>query len=89
MDLIVQVQKIIILKIIIITKNITSHLIYKYSFQALTVNNFIFLDIDECTSGNATCSQFANCTNTEGGYNCSCNYGFTGDGFNCTGTKNK
>ena len=31
------------------------------------------------------CDENANCTNTDGSYNCSCNPGYEGDGFNCTG----
>ena len=31
------------------------------------------------------CHENANCTNNEGSYNCSCNPGYEGDGFNCTG----
>ena len=47
-------------------------------------------DIDECMSleGN-DCHERAECTNTEGSYNCSCNVGYTGDGFNCTGIYEK
>ena len=33
------------------------------------------------------CDDNANCTNTDGSYNCSCNYGYKGDGFNCTGNE--
>ena len=33
------------------------------------------------------CDENANCTNTDGSYNCSCNHGYEGDGFNCTGNK--
>ena len=42
-------------------------------------------DIPECERGLDDCDLNATCTNTFGGYNCSCNTGFTGDGFNCTG----
>ena len=35
---------------------------------------FIILDIDECYEKLAGCSQI--CTNTAGGFNCSCNSGF-------------
>ena len=31
------------------------------------------------------CDENANCTNTVGSYNCSCNHGYEGDGFNCKG----
>ena len=44
-----------------------------------------FSDIDECVVNNGNCSEFANCTNFPGSYNCTCMAGFTGDGFNCTG----
>ena len=42
-------------------------------------------DIDECSSGNHSCSANANCTNSFGSYECECFDGFTGDGFNCSG----
>ena len=43
-------------------------------------------DIDECLVGTAECDNDANCTNTIGGYNCSCNSGYEGDGSegNCS-----
>jgi len=41
------------------------------------------LDIDECAMN--ICSEHAACINTEGGFNCSCNIGYHGDGFNCYG----
>ena len=43
---------------------------------------FDCLDINEC-DGNHTCSDAGNCTNTVGGYNCTCNDGFYGDGEIC------
>lgn len=43
-------------------------------------------DIDECFENTHNCSKGnATCTNTEGYFTCSCNPGFTGDGYNCTG----
>lgn len=45
-----------------------------------------FADIDECSSPDGSnCSVNASCINTEGSFNCSCNKGFAGDGFNCSG----
>ncbi|XP_068706697.1 uromodulin-like [Montipora foliosa] len=41
-------------------------------------------DIEECLTGNHTCSSDANCINTNGSYNCSCKAGFVGDGRNCS-----
>merc|ERR1712131_275010 len=42
-------------------------------------------DIDECHSGlDKLCDENAICTNTDGGYECSCPDGFTGvDGTEC------
>lgn len=45
------------------------------------------VDINECELGTDECDANANCTNTIGSYNCTCNEGFTGEGSNgtCTG----
>jgi len=45
---------------------------------------FAIDDIDECTLNKHDCDPHANCTNTIGSYNCSCNEGFAGNGYNCT-----
>ncbi len=45
----------------------------------------IFSDIDECAAGTDNCSANAVCNNLEGGFECECNTGFSGDGVNCTG----
>ena len=43
-------------------------------------------DIDECASpGDNNCSTNATCTNTPGGFTCTCNQGYTGDGTTCEG----
>ena len=44
------------------------------------------IDINECTDNTHTCHANAICTNTEGGYNCVCRSGHTGNGEVCTGT---
>ena len=41
------------------------------------------IDIDECFDEFDICSPNATCTNTEGGYNCSCNSGYHGNGYIC------
>ncbi|KAL9974478.1 hypothetical protein ACROYT_G011514 [Oculina patagonica] len=41
-------------------------------------------DIDECITGNHDCDVNANCTNTVGGHNCTCNEGFYGNGSSCS-----
>lgn len=40
-------------------------------------------DIDECTDGSNNCSANAQCTNTQGGFTCACNAGFSGNGVTC------
>ena len=44
----------------------------------------ILLDIDECAIGTDMCDTNANCTNTDGSYNCTCDNGYSGDGFTCS-----
>ncbi|XP_068736553.1 versican core protein-like isoform X2 [Montipora capricornis] len=41
-------------------------------------------DIDECSTGEHTCSHVAVCNNTIGSYNCTCKAGYVGDGRNCS-----
>ncbi|XP_019638459.1 PREDICTED: neurogenic locus notch homolog protein 1-like [Branchiostoma belcheri] len=41
-------------------------------------------DVDECTDGSHNCHQQATCTNTNGGFTCACNSGYSGNGVNCT-----
>ena len=42
-------------------------------------------DFNECELEIHPCSPNANCTDTDGSFNCTCMEGFEGDGFNCTG----
>ena len=42
-------------------------------------------DIDECKLGTHLCHSNANCSNTDGGYNCTCMTGFSGNGTDCEG----
>ena len=42
------------------------------------------VDKDECQK--EPCNKNAECINTEGTFNCSCNTGYIGDGFSCTDT---
>jgi hypothetical protein len=44
----------------------------------------IILDINECNDN--PCSINATCFNTPGSFSCSCNSGFAGNGFLCSGT---
>jgi hypothetical protein len=56
----------------------------------LIINNFAFLDIDECTTNADNCDDTnGGCTNTEGSFTCSCYTGHNleADGYTCTGNK--
>ena len=45
-----------------------------------------YTDIDECSEETDSCDQYHGmCTNTPGNYTCSCEIGYTGNGFICTG----
>ena len=46
-------------------------------------------DLDECSLSNSSCHQNANCTNTNGSFECNCLPGYTGDGFNCSGERHQ
>ena len=46
-----------------------------------------FTDVDECSAGTDACVD-ATCTNTDGGYTCTCKTGFTfksGSSYICEG----
>jgi len=42
-------------------------------------------DIDECAKANGGCDPNATCTNNDRSVTCTCNAGYAGDGFNCSG----
>ena len=44
---------------------------------------FLSLDINECDDD--PCDDNAHCQNNNGSFTCTCQSGFTGNGFNCTG----
>ena len=43
-----------------------------------------YTDIDECERDTDNCSVHANCSDTEGSFNCTCVTGYEGDGVTCT-----
>ena len=43
-------------------------------------------DINECYEQSYDCHQNANCSNTDGGYECHCSGGYTGNGTECEGS---
>ena len=50
-----------------------------------TLHNNFTEDIDECSTGLNNCSYNANCSNTDGSFECHCKSGYVGDGFICIG----
>ena len=46
---------------------------------------YLYIDIDECIRDTHECDDNASCTNTRGDYNCTCDVGYSGDGFDCEG----
>ena len=54
-------------------------------FEELSKQLSLFADINECSTNMSKCDENAKCTNTPGSYNCSCNSGYEGNGFNCSG----
>lgn len=62
----------------------------KYWLSGLKPNVMVFAfcdmktgDVNECNSSPPLCDVNAQCTNSQGSYNCSCKPGFFGDGKNC------
>ena len=45
----------------------------------------VALDLNECELDIHNCDEQATCTNSQGSYSCTCNKGWTGDGFGCDG----
>ena len=63
---------------------IVGHLISIQFFNFYTY--LICLDINECETGENNCQTgYATCSNTEGGFTCACNTGYSGDGVICQG----
>ena len=44
------------------------------------------VDVDECTMDLSVCHDYADCTNTDGSYECKCIEGFSGNGRECRNT---
>ena len=65
------------------------HLIYTMYMYAYLLACMCSTDINECELDTYPCNPYANCTDTDGSFNCTCREGFEGDGFNCTGMYNK
>lgn len=48
-----------------------------------------YLDLDECTLNPRSCHQYANCSNTQGSFTCTCHVGYSGNGTYCEGEESK
>ena len=48
-----------------------------------------YLEIDECALMTDDCHDNATCEDSFGSYTCTCNGGYTGDGFSCAGSSFK
>ena len=55
---------------------------------ACPVNISWTANVNECNEGTDSCHDDATCHNTQGSYTCSCNTGYTGNGFSCIGKCN-
>ena len=55
--------------------------------SVLVTHSILYLDIDECESGNGLSPCQQTCTNTIGSYNCGCisGYALQSNGYNCSG----
>ena len=62
---------------------LTNHEVISISYIS---SNFMFSDVDECSTNDHSCGVNAVCTNTVGSYACACKAGYTGDGRTCNGT---
>ena len=54
------------------------------------ISNYLFStfsDVDECSSGTATCMENSGCVNQDGSYACICNPGYDYVDGKCTGKK--
>eukprot|EP00794_Sanderia_malayensis_P007256 gene7256-8064_t len=47
-------------------------------------NVVVISDVDECSFGIHSCHQKAACNNLKGSYYCTCETGYTGNGYSCT-----
>lgn len=72
--------------------NETLQCIGEYSTTLVVSFIYLFLiitDIDECRTGRAQCDNNSVCENTNGGYNCKCNHGYTKMNGHCLGKEER
>ena len=58
---------------------------YTSSLELCTYVSIIYshIDVDECLLNVHICDENAYCMDNEGSFFCTCNHGYTGDGFTC------
>jgi hypothetical protein len=67
-----------------------SHVYYEAILtNSIVIQNIKFLcvgilDVNECVT-ESPCHTNATCNNTDGSYTCTCDTGYSGDGFSCDG----
>ena len=73
---------------IIVSRRLISQLIIfnlclfcKFFVDFLKILNF--LDVDECATNRYNCHSQATCKNNPGGFSCTCNNGYQGNGIEC------
>ncbi len=55
-----------------------------FSLRNINFQCYNSVDVDECSISH-DCHMNAECTNTAGSYECTCNAGYEGDGHYCRG----
>lgn len=71
-------------KLILVCHFLCSLIIGRGMFCMLSC--FFLIDVNECKDIGA-CDKNARCINTAGAYQCTCNDGFSGNGFKCVGER--
>ena len=52
-------------------------------FQSVLSDEIVIVNVNECAENLSQCDENADCTDTDGFYECSCHVGFIGNGFIC------
>ena len=71
--------------------SITNNILFINCTSSSVCNSYLYesclcvtiIDVDECDINLHGCDGKATCSDTDGSYTCTCNDGYTGDGFTC------
>ena len=55
-----------------------------WCYSVICLQWYLNKDINECLTGDHSCSSHGYCSDTDGSYECACQDGFEGDGVQCT-----